>query len=357
VYSFLPVPNARVTLYSRGIRVSETYTGLTGYFRFSNLNRNPVCGQYRIIVDYYQDNVCTGEGNRSGAEGTTDPIFCGGTRWNLPDNPNESINGGYWPFESNSFSQTNFRSVGIENSLGKIFLAPRVGEGETLVVHTWNGRLPSYIDAHLIVPEQQKFRTLTSPSVANAPYTFGTYEQCAPADTCGRDIRYGQTQGNPDMSIFPYANLFCFTTTTGGGLNLGCNSFYTAPQTLKYKRGEWAAIGKYSYYLVDYSSAGPPGPSYQYYEYTSSTVRVITQDRIYSIDPPRVTSSPCTPSSGSADQAGKFWLVFTQDAGSGAVTIPPSTGAGRTYRCTGEDSLTNMPGQPVINLPAPMTGT
>lgn len=357
VYSFLPVPNARVTLYSRGIRVSETYTGPTGYFRFTNLNRNPVCGQYRIIVDYYQDNVCTGEGNRSGAEGTADPVFCGGTRWNLPDNPNEGTNGGYWPFESNSFSQTNFRSVGIENSLGKIFLAPRVGEGETLVVHTWNGRLPSYIDAHLVVPEQQKFRTIGGGSLGSAPYTFPTYEQCAPAETCGRDVRYGSTQGNPDMNVFPHANLFCFTTTTGGGLDLSCNSFYTAPQTLKFKRGEWAGTGRYSYYLVDYSSAGPPGPSYNYYEYTSSTVRVITQDRIYSIDPPRVTSSPCTPSSGPADQAGKFWLVFQQDAGSGAVTIPPATGTNRTYRCTGEDSLTNTPGLPTINLPSPMGGT
>ncbi len=352
VYSTQPVINARVTLYSRGIRVSETFTSPTGHFRFANLNRNPVCGQYRIIVDYYLDNVCTGEGNRGGAPGTSDPIFCGGTRWVLPDNPDESINGGYWPYESNSFSYNTFLSTGIENSTGKIFLAPRVGEGETLVVHTWNGRLPSYIDAHLVLPEQQKFETSGSESLGSAPYTYRTYEQCAAGETCPRVIFYGGAQGNPDMSVFPHANLFCFSTTTGGGLNLDCNSFYYAPQTVKYKRGEWATVGKYSFYLNDYSSAGPPAPSYRYFDYTSSTVRVITFDRVFSIDPPRPSSAPCTPTSGSTNDAGEFWLVFQQDAASGAITIPSPA---NTLRCYGQDSLSTASGLPTVNLPAPMT--
>jgi hypothetical protein len=357
LYSFLPVPNARVTLYNRGIRVTDTNTDTTGHFSLTGINSLAECTNYHIVVDFYADNPCTGSTNAPGAPSTSDATFCGGTRWSLPDNPDESAYGGYWPYTSDNFSAGTFKTDGIHDPNGKIFLVPRVGEGETLVVHTWAGRLPSYIDAHLIVPEQQKFHETGSASLMTPSLTFPTYTQCAPSDaTCSREIRYGaSSQGNPDMTTFPHANLYCYSTTTSGGLNLDCNSFYTAPQTMKFKRGDWATTGKYSFYLVDYSTAGPPPPSYGYYDYTSSSVRIVTADNIYTVDAPQVTSATCTPTNGeNVNQSGKYWLVFQQDAYTGAITIPSTS---NQLRCGGNDSLTNTTGLPASNLPAPMSGT
>jgi cysteine-rich repeat protein len=356
LYSFLPVPNARVTLYNRGVRVKEVIAGKDGRFTIDGINSVSACTDYHIVVDYYQDNQCTGSTNASGASGTSDPIFCGGTRWSLAENPNEAENGGYWPYTSDNFGVNTFFNAGIHNNTGRIYLVPRVPQDETLVVHTWNGSLPDYVDAHLIVPEQQKFQVSGSASLTTPSPTFNTYTQCAPGDsTCTREIRYGNQQGNPDMSVFPHANLYCYTTTTSGGLNLSCNSFRTAPQTMKFKKGTWATTGKYSFYLVDYSGAGPPPPSYQYFDYTSSSVRIVTHDNIYTVDAPTVTTAPCTATNGeSTSQSGKYWLVFQEDAQTGAITIPSTS---VQLRCGGNDSLTNTPGLPASNLPAPMSGT
>ena len=109
VYSNMPVPNARVTLYLRGIRIGETFTTGDGRFEFRTLNTRPECGQYRIIVDFYQDNPCTGPSS------DTRPT-CLGQAWPTGrPAEDESRNGGYWPYESDVFNVTNFAQVGLRN--------------------------------------------------------------------------------------------------------------------------------------------------------------------------------------------------------------------------------------------------
>ena len=337
VYSTQPVPNARVTLYNRGIRVSEVTTGEDGRFTFSNVNAVSECTAYHIVVDSYTDNPCTGP-RVAGSPA------CAGQSWpgSFPV-VDEGTNGGYWPFESDNFGVTNFYSKGLNNINGKIYLAPRVGEGETLVIHTWSGRLPRYIDAHLLVPQSQGYTYGGAKHLGSEPYSYNTFT-IPPIGTPGvsRDINYGP-QGNPDMNVAPHANLFCFTPLVSGGLDLDCNSFSYAPQTMKFKRGSWATTGKYSFYLVDFSPS-PASPSHLYFDQTSSTVRVITSDRVYSVDAPIHTVAPCTPTSGVTAGTGKYWDVFEQDASTGAVYIV------NELRCAGQQS-----GQtPPASLPPPL---
>lgn len=343
VYFNQPVPNARVTLYNRGVRVGDpTFTDGDGRFRFAQLDAHSACVNYRIIVDFYQDNPCTGV-RPPGAP------TCNGAPSTIVTDVDESVYGGYWPFESRSFGVSTFRSAGLRNDAGRIYLTPRVAPDETLVVHTWNGTFSShggsYIDAHLVVPRVQNFRR-TGPGPSATLQGDDTYVICSLGDaSCQRVINYAGSQGNYNMNLPPHANLFCFDTT---GTNDSCNSFAVAPQTMKFKRGTWANTDRYSYYLVDYS---PSRPSYQYFDATQSSVRIITFDRVYTVDAPVLSAPPCTPSSGNPNGQGKYWLVFQQDAFTGAVTIRPVS---EQLRCAGQDSFVNPDG--VVNLPNPLTG-
>jgi cysteine-rich repeat protein len=319
IYSNQPVPNARVTLYSRGVRIGETYTSSDGTFRFNNINRVAACSQYRIVVDYYQDNPCTGN--------PSDRPACNGQVWPAGlTAADEGRNGGYWPFESQTFGYNNFLSRGINDTGGNIFLAPRVARDETLVIQTWNGALPggAFIDAHATL---------------------------APALNPPTDVYWGGA-GNQDIDgTAPHAYLACFHNDG----SVGCGSFDIAPQTIKYKRGSWALTGRYAYYLVDYAPSTSPVQSYRYFDYVSSTVRIVTEDRLFTVRPPtgNPPSSQC-PAGVADDNRGKYWLVFTQDAGSGAITIP---GAGRgLLLCTGANQYGGtFPGEGV-NLPGPVQG-
>jgi hypothetical protein len=319
IYSNQPVPNARVTLYSRGVRIDETYTSASGTFQFTNINRVAACSQYRVVVDFYQDNPCTGDPDRSSDE-------CNGQAW--PSGltaPDEGRNGGYWPFESQTFGYNNFLSRGINDTGGNIFLAPRVGRDETLVIQTWNGNLPSgaFTDAHVTLPD------------ALAPT---------------RDIYYS-VPGNADIDgTNPHGYLACFHNDG----SVGCGTFDISPQTMKYKRGTWALTGRYGYYLVDYSPSRTPIASYQYFESVSTTVRIVTEDRLFTVRPP--TSVPTDPgcSDESLDRKGKYWLVFTQEAGSGGITIP---GSGRgLLLCNGSNQYGGTHPTEGDNLPGPVQG-
>lgn len=74
-----PVPNARVTLFYRGIQVAVVTTdAATGYFAFTGLDRHVGCGQYRIVIDSYTDNPLTtliDEGKRGGYMVVQTPPF------------------------------------------------------------------------------------------------------------------------------------------------------------------------------------------------------------------------------------------------------------------------------------------
>ena len=320
IYSNQPVPNARVTLYSRGVRIAETNTNSAGEFEFNNINRVRECSQYRIVVDYYRDNPCTGSTGRPAGE-------CNGQVWPAGlASPDEGRNGGYWPFESQTFAYNNFLSRGINDTEGRIYLAPRVGRDETLVIQTWNGALPrnAYTDAHITLPD------------ALAPT---------------RDIYYSGP-GDPDIDgTAPHGFLACFHNDG----SVGCGTFDTAPQTIKYKRGTWALTGRYGYYLVDYSPASSPGvASYQYFDHVSTTVRIVTEDRLFTVRPPTSVPTDAGCSDETLDRKGKYWHVFSQEAGSGAVTIP---GSGRgLLLCNGSNQYGDIYPGVGVSLPGPVQG-
>lgn len=54
-----PVPNARVTLFYRGLQVAVTTSDNVGFFSFSGLDRHAGCGSYRMVIDSYIDNPLT----------------------------------------------------------------------------------------------------------------------------------------------------------------------------------------------------------------------------------------------------------------------------------------------------------
>lgn len=323
VYSNMPVPNARVTLYLRGSRVAETFTNGDGRFEFRTINTRPECGQYRIIVDFYQDNPCTGP------DGDTRPT-CSGQHWPTRPADDESRNGGYWPYESDVFNVTNFASVGLHNRARIIHLAPRVGPNETLVIHTWDGELDGgrYLDAHLIVPVAMSFNQTT-------------FVPCSETG-CIRDVGY-HSRGLRNLNESPHAYLYCVSSGSGVGSDAeSCTSFVVAPETTKYKRGNWGLTGWYSYVLVDYSSRSSPA-SYRYFNDKQSQVRIVTQDRVYVVRPPARA-----PSCG----GGKYWLVFQQRADTGAIEIQNQTGM---FACNG----TTFPneGSATFNGPLQSVGT
>lgn len=73
-----PVPNARVTLFYRGLQIAVTNSDQRGYFEFTGLDRHTGCNQYRITIDSYFDNKLTDtfdESQRGGYMTVQTPAF------------------------------------------------------------------------------------------------------------------------------------------------------------------------------------------------------------------------------------------------------------------------------------------
>ncbi len=322
VYSDRTVPGATVTLLQNGRRITTQTTNADGEFTFSNLNGNRSCGGYRVYVELTRDNP------------------------NTPDN--EATNGGYWMYESNLFSAPTFERDGIQSSEspGKIFLLPKVGRDETLVVHTWYGNLTDnsnrYLLSHLILPQSRAYAFTPGAGRGSdwsqtSACTAATHPGFVPGGKlCYRDIREfvggNEAQGNPDLNAVPNARLYC--SSGAGGV---CFQVAHSPQATRYR---WtlgsASTGNFSYFLVDQRSALGVGmsPSYQYYRQTSSTVWIVTQARVYKVLPPTTTPAP-------SRCQGKYWLVFQQSAVDGSISV--MTDAARALLCGGE----SIPGETV----------
>ena len=97
--------------------------------------------------------------------------------------------------------------------------------------------------------------------------------------------------------------------------------------------------------------------TWAYKDAVSSTVRIVTEDHLYSVTPP--TTRPTDPGCRDEQESdfpsdGKYWLVFTQSAGGGAITIP---GGGKgLLLCNGSDIYGKSPIGPVT-LPGPLQAT
>ncbi|MBP9762183.1 IPT/TIG domain-containing protein [Patescibacteria group bacterium] len=300
VYPDRVVAGATVTLLQNGRRITTQTTNEQGQFTFTGLNSNAACGGYRIYVEFTRDNPAT-----------TD---------------NEALNGGYWMYESNLFSPPTFERQGIQSSdrPGKVFLLPKVSRDETLVVHAWYGNLQNndqrYLLSHLILPPSRAYR------FNRGARTWNQDDRCSAlrvpgwvdGQPCYRDIRENggdlagsEAQGNPNLAEYPHARLFCSSGAAGV-----CYQVANSPQATRYRWsiGAIRPPGNFSYFLVDQRSAVGRGmsPSHEYYRQTSSTVWIVTQSRVYKVQPPTQSSPRCQ---------GKFWLVFQQQASDGVIDV------------------------------------
>lgn len=388
-----PVPAARVTLFSRGVRVSETYTNGDGDFSFDNIVTNPNCGSYRIVVDSYIDNPCTGDDSDRPSCRDTGLLgsiwvygreLTGGSPVPWPSTrpaPDEGANGGYWPYESGTFSYETYETEGLRNKGDRrIFLLPRVPRNETLVLTTFSGSrsfgsyllLPlensfrqkdsftaAYISAEGLQMDQYEYDLCTTyPHLLMPEIGYGLPDGEAPSH-CVRSVYWG-LQGNRDLSQVPYAQMVC-QRRQGDALDVSCfdarNPLESSPQVVRYKLDagmRYATSSWFSYFLEDHVSTDEP-PSYQLFQNSLARIQVVTNERVYSITPPTASVRPapfpvsidtsitsratwesgvdprgynqgpwCPSEFADGDRVGglgKYWLAFQQNASTGRIQI------------------------------------
>lgn len=329
VYSTTPVQGARVTLYDQGTRLAEQIVGVDGKFTFADLHARTECGSYRVVVDYYRDN-------------------------RLTTNYDEGKNGGYWPYESQIFAAN-----AVPDSVKKIYLAPRVGRDEQLVILTWDGQLQDLrrdgsgnltreFDLHLLMPPEWAYQAGGSGRDLSQPPFQSCRTDIANDLQCIRDVYWLNRQGNPDPTALPYAYLYC--SAAENGRCSASDAFITAPQTMRYIRKGPASSVPLQVYVVDYRADTALTPTQNFMANHKFVVRLVTYDRVYTITPPldhpdRVASFTQKQAGNPIDQGGgycygKYWHVASQDVRTGGVTIPDNS-RGKLY--CGRDLIPNQP--------------
>lgn len=280
------VPMARVTLLYNGIKVGQTYSQHDGTFVFSNiLNRHPSCGQYKIVVDEYEDNPLT-------------PAV------------NEAVAGGYWSYTSKSFAVNSFNSVGIENPSGLIYLMPRVPKYQTLVMVTWNGAYGAHaIESHLVVPKGMSF-TPTLTSSDGRPYTA-----CSGTD-CIQDL-HPRFPGDPNLDAAPNASFAC-QPDWADSTKTDCGNFNSPPDVLKYS-WKLGSGGAYQFYMVDKTNAWQFAAK-NFCNPLHMKAFVVTSGQVQEND-----ASGCGCDAATGVCSDKAWWVFSQDSFSGDVNVTPTS--------------------------------
>ncbi len=212
------IPGARISLLYKGTKVDEAFADDNGYFKFTTLNANPACTSYRIVVDYYQDNVCTNlkhEGYNCFEEGS--PPF------DSPNDVNEGLTGGYIPKTSETFTRDTFLSVmdtTNDMNVAEIFLLPRPQPGSAYLTIDWDytTNFRQMWQVHTILPlapGQDGIRNIgfEVPSGGNMSKNWEgkIIAKCNYATrqgVCARDITW-KSIGKWDISTLPYAKNVC----------------------------------------------------------------------------------------------------------------------------------------------------
>jgi hypothetical protein len=217
------VPGARVSLMYKGVKVDEAYTDPNGTFTISTVNTHPSCATYRIIVDMYQDNVCTGSSTHSETN-------CAGNLtapWTYPTNIDEGDWGGYFSYTSpvfnmNSYATTVGQSIDTDG-MPHIELFPRPESGKAYAAVTWNhvpGNTTIFRHMHVILPKAGAFAvdfeadttslcnydgdpSATPPALPHM--AIGSNGQGVP---CTRDVNQ-RTLGDWDINKAPYVRNIC----------------------------------------------------------------------------------------------------------------------------------------------------
>lgn len=169
-----PIPQGRVTLYYRGIRVKDALADDNGIFRITGINDRSECASYSLVVDSYKDNTKT-----SGFD--------------------EGLRGGYFPVEITGFAGNTSSLISITvaaqkgvqitkpgSTTGKILqinMLPRLAANEYVVQFWWdpaNGyqtTIDQFRDSgYTAYPGGNEYMDL----VIRTPKTFspGTYQGC-----------------------------------------------------------------------------------------------------------------------------------------------------------------------------------
>lgn len=213
------VPNARVTLMYKGVKVDETFSDGDGVFTFKSLNKNGACINYKLVVDMYDDNPCTNKDNGLEAgipstcyEGFTPP-------YTYPYSIDEGKNGGYFPFTSDSFSYNNFANTtnGVDSDgVQHIDILPRPERGKAYVAVIWKPQANSIsFKLHTIVPSAMAFTLndwATGEKSQACDYASGPAGYAGKNGTyptvCIRDINQ-RAVGDWDIQTLPYSRLIC----------------------------------------------------------------------------------------------------------------------------------------------------
>ena len=343
----LPVSGARVTLYYRGMRVTETYTDTAGLFSFNTLNEKSACGLYRVIVDFYGD---------------------------LTSSIHTSVNGGYWPFESGTFQALNFSAQIPSAPLGgvagaastpTIYLVPRVARGETLAVHTYDPGAGYTFADHLILPTSRGYSVsqasfnivlrgwqntvdLADPSAPPLDHglrdvhgsIWPDHGDVVDTTSLGGSVVFQQAQGKFDA--FPFASLACPFAPHGSCAVAIGGTTPIGPSIAHYQVNdgiESTTAGSFAYYVENETSASSPAVISDYMSSVHDQVQVITFDHVYAVANPS--------SSGSCDTGTSYWQVYHQAMADGSVVID------NRIQCAGDP----LPSEPGERVPAETVGS
>lgn len=301
------LPNVHVILRYNGSQIADTFTDTEGRFHFGGIHDNVACGNYSIAISLqgFKYNYVTRELIR-----TSDPAD------------------GYYPYISQPFSRSNFtRVVGrtIESSTAiggveqVILLAPRPGEGETIVMREWNSlgsrmtparigpRGGAYVgqlvDPQLVLPRSRGF-THNDDGTYAGPCAAG-------AAGCSRTINWLWWRGDLNMSVQPHAGLAIYE---GGGGGYGATA-----ESIMYRRDNPVAGGVYRYFLVDSVTTDEATDGNIDTPAIGNKVRILWRD-VEGVEHYQEIA-PDTRTSGASSSCKKYWYVFDQDAVTGRVTI------------------------------------
>jgi cysteine-rich repeat protein len=202
------VPFAKVSLFYKGVVVTQTSTDADGAFTVTGLNDRPECSQYKLVIDKYDDNPCTG--SQAGRPNCGLPAA---PDWPYPYNVPEDQRGGYWPLTTPMFSTADFTQKVGSQGQNRIYLFPRPGIGEAYMSVFWdvdwssNGWIRGGYANHLVLPmsvaytvsDQQNL--ITTCDYANRPAV--NYQ-------CARDVTHRfDMDGFANLSELPYAQAIC----------------------------------------------------------------------------------------------------------------------------------------------------
>ena len=202
------VPNARVTLLYNGVQTDQTFTDENGYFTFTKVNTNPVCVNYRLVVDMYDDNVCTNMSHPgTNCYAPSVPPFV------YPYDVNEGLLGGYFSFVSDPFYYNGLAAVMSgkdQDGVTHIDIYPRPERGKAYVAVTWKSQtsgMPYRI--HTVMPTADAFTAVNfknNETSQSCDYS----KRPATSHECTRDL-YGfrGVVGDSDLQNIPYGRLTC----------------------------------------------------------------------------------------------------------------------------------------------------